>query len=110
VSGLTDRTTIGQLVGILSEIDSRGRLKIQSKEEAAKRGVPSPDRAEALMLALGELPAEYSYTSVETFREHRLLPSEQQERDQAGDLAGLGRLRSLNQLGRITNRGKFRGF
>jgi hypothetical protein len=32
------------------------RMKIESKEKARERGVPSLDRAEALMLALGQVP------------------------------------------------------
>ena len=56
IDGLTDEVTIGQLVNIWYEIDSHGRLKIESKENARSRGVPSPDRADALMLALGRLP------------------------------------------------------
>src|SRR5271163_4777835 len=40
------------LSSILYEIDSHGRMKIESKEDARKRGVRSPDRADALMLAL----------------------------------------------------------
>jgi hypothetical protein len=52
IEGLTDETTIGQLAGIRYEIDSHGRTKIESKEQARERGVPSPDRADALMLAL----------------------------------------------------------
>jgi hypothetical protein len=59
-----DETTVGQLAGILYEIDSQGRIKIESKEDARKRGVPSPDRADALMLALGELPRLYEYRSM----------------------------------------------
>jgi phage terminase large subunit len=54
IHGLTDDITIGQLAGLLYEIDSHGRIKIESKESARARGVPSPDRAEALMLALGK--------------------------------------------------------
>ena len=52
VEGLLDETTIGQLAGLLYEFDSQGRIKIESKEKARERGVPSPDRADALMLAL----------------------------------------------------------
>jgi hypothetical protein len=51
ISGLTDQTTISQLASIRYEHDSRGRVKIESKEDALKRGVRSPDRAEALMLS-----------------------------------------------------------
>ncbi len=54
IEGLTDETTIGQLAGILYELDSLGRFKLESKADARARGVPSPDRADALMLALGQ--------------------------------------------------------
>jgi hypothetical protein len=54
IDGLTDAVTIGQLANIQAEIDSSGRMKVESKESARKRGVPSPDRAEALMLAVGK--------------------------------------------------------
>jgi hypothetical protein len=60
VDGLTDEETIGQLAGIRRELDSRGRMKIESKEQARARGVPSPDRADALMLALAAAdPGKY---------------------------------------------------
>lgn len=51
VGGLTDETTIAQLAGIRYRHDARGRVVIESKDEAKKRGVKSPDRAESLMLA-----------------------------------------------------------
>jgi hypothetical protein len=58
VEGLFDETTIGQLAGLLYEFDSHGRMKIESKDNARERGVPSPDRADALMLALCKAPYE----------------------------------------------------
>lgn len=64
VDGLTDEKTIGQLAGILYEIDSQGRMKIESKEQARARGFLSPDRAEALMLALCKPPQKYEYIPV----------------------------------------------
>jgi hypothetical protein len=54
IDGLIDDTTIGQLSSIQYEIDSRGRMMIESKQKVRQRGVASPDRAEALMLALGK--------------------------------------------------------
>ena len=51
ISGLHDQTAIGQLAGLRYAHDSRGRVKIESKDDARKRGVKSPDRAEAVMLA-----------------------------------------------------------
>jgi hypothetical protein len=64
VEGLVDDATIGQLAGILYEFDSQGRVKIESKEQARSRGVPSPDRAEALMLALSQPAQKFEYYSI----------------------------------------------
>jgi phage terminase large subunit len=64
IEGLTDEATIGQLAGLLYELDSQGRMKIESKEQARARGVPSPDRGEALMLALCKPPQKFEYYSV----------------------------------------------
>ncbi len=61
VDGLMDEETIAQLSGILYELDSQGRMKIEAKEKARARGVPSPDRAEALMLALCKPPQKIEY-------------------------------------------------
>jgi hypothetical protein len=45
VEGLTDETSIGQLAGLLYELDSQGRTKIQSKEGARTRSsLPRPRR------------------------------------------------------------------
>jgi len=46
-------------------------MKIESKEKARDRGVPSPDRAEALMLALCKPPPVYDYTPVPQERPNR---------------------------------------
>jgi hypothetical protein len=64
VEGLTDETTIGQLAGLLYEFDSQGRIKIEAKEKARERGVPSPDRADALMLALCKPYQKFEYFTV----------------------------------------------
>ena len=64
LEGLSDETTLGQLASILYEIDSQGRMKIESKAQAAARGVPSPDRAEALMLAFCKPPIKFEYHSI----------------------------------------------
>jgi phage terminase large subunit len=54
VYGFTDDVTLGQLANLLYEIDSQGRIRIEPKEKARLRGRTSPDRAEALMLAIGK--------------------------------------------------------
>jgi hypothetical protein len=63
IDGLMDEATIGQLAGILYEMDAQGRTKIESKENARQRGVRSPDRADALMLALSKPPQKFEYFS-----------------------------------------------
>lgn len=52
VVGLADQTLFAQLAGLRYDHDARGRVVIEGKDKARKRGVRSPDRAEALMLAL----------------------------------------------------------
>jgi phage terminase large subunit len=51
ICGALDERTIAQLSSIRYELTARGQIAIESKEKMAKRGVKSPDRAEALMLA-----------------------------------------------------------
>jgi hypothetical protein len=51
LAGLTDEKTIAQLASIRYKHNSRGQVVIESKEEARKRGVKSPDRADAVILA-----------------------------------------------------------
>jgi hypothetical protein len=48
-----DETLITQLSGIRYKITSRGQILIESKDDAKRRGVSSPDRADALMLVFG---------------------------------------------------------
>ncbi len=57
IAGLSDKRDerlMGQLAGIRYKQDHRGKIVIESKEDAGKRGVKSPDRAEALMLCYHE--------------------------------------------------------
>ena len=46
-----DEDLLEQLSGIRYGIDSSARIRIESKEDARSRGIPSPDIADALMLA-----------------------------------------------------------
>ena len=56
VRGLLDDETKAQLGSIRSIPNARGQNTIERKEDAAKRGVPSPDRAEAFMLCFSGQP------------------------------------------------------
>jgi phage terminase large subunit len=51
ILGVTDLDTQGQLIGIQYKPTSTGQIQIEPKDEAKKRGLSSPDRAEALVLA-----------------------------------------------------------
>jgi hypothetical protein len=46
-----DDKLAAQLGSIKWGIDSRGRIKIESKDDMRKRGMPSPDRADAMAIA-----------------------------------------------------------
>lgn len=49
-----------QLASLRYSYTSRGQYRIQSKDEMRSRGLPSPDRADALALCFAPLPPGYS--------------------------------------------------
>jgi len=49
-----DKHLIRELANMRYELDSRGRVQIWSKQRMKKDNIPSPDRAEALMLAFAD--------------------------------------------------------
>jgi phage terminase large subunit len=56
INGVIDETTMGQLTSVKYSFDSRHTYPlIEKKDEMKKRGLKSPDRAEALMLAFANL-------------------------------------------------------
>jgi hypothetical protein len=102
IQGLTDEATIGQLAGLLTEFDSRGRMKIESKEDARQRGIPSPDRAEALMLALCKPPQKYEFYSIRDFP--RVRSSATGQRYHPEDHPTLGSRRWKGWVGELNRR------
>lgn len=52
----SDAELAAQLSGIRYKVDSRGRTLIESKDEARRRGVGSPDRADTAMMAFAVMP------------------------------------------------------
>ena len=46
-----DNQLMGELAALRYSYDSRGRILLESKESMRQRGLPSPDKADALMLA-----------------------------------------------------------
>lgn len=70
-----DRRTLAQLATPSFKSDSAGRIVIEAKKDIKKRGMPSPDRGEAALLALYEPPGgmvgavmPVSLTKENTFR------------------------------------------
>ena len=55
VHGVTDEDTKAQLSAVIYRETARGLIEIEPKKEALKRGVASPDRAEALVMAFTKL-------------------------------------------------------
>lgn len=49
-----DEELMSQLSNIKYKINSRGQIQVESKEDMKKRGLPSPDRADALMFAFAK--------------------------------------------------------
>ncbi len=52
-----DSVLVGQLLALRYDVSSTGRIRLESKSRLRKRGVPSPDRADALALAFMEPPS-----------------------------------------------------
>ena len=53
-----DQDLAAQLAAIKYKYTSRGQVQIESKDDMAKRGLSSPDRADGLMLAFA--PVDYA--------------------------------------------------
>ena len=51
-----DATLISQLLALRYDVSTTGRIRLESKTRLRKRGVKSPDRADALALAFMEPP------------------------------------------------------
>lgn len=64
ITGLIDDTTRIQLSNLKYFESPDGKVSVESKSEARKRGVGSPDRAESLLLAFmtDHTPEEYNHT------------------------------------------------
>jgi hypothetical protein len=57
-----DDDLAAELSDIHYERTSNGKIKIESKQDAQRRKVPSPNRADALMLAAADVPGGFDYT------------------------------------------------
>jgi hypothetical protein len=63
-----DDVLAAQLGSIKWTVDSRGRIKIESKDDMRKRGMPSPDRADTLAIVMSRRATGGSAIDVESHR------------------------------------------
>lgn len=75
-----DDELAAQLGSIKYKFTSRGQIQIESKDEMRKRGLPSPDRADALMLAKAFIDPDAG----RVFTTEDLNPGSEHEFDYAG--------------------------
>jgi hypothetical protein len=89
IDGLEDEVAIAQLTGIRYSHNARGQVVIESKDDARKRGVKSPDRAEAIMLAFASDSAasfsDLQEAMAEAAREDEKVPMSVAEIDELED-------------------------
>jgi hypothetical protein len=58
-----DNKLISELSSPIYKFNSSGKIKIESKDEMKKRGLQSPDRADALALTMAGIPASFGATN-----------------------------------------------
>ena len=85
-----DETLAAQLLSLRYDVSSSGQVKLESKRETRKRGIPSPDRADALTLAFMRPPSLQIWTGNEPFLRPRdpagvpLPPTARDDHDNPG--------------------------
>ena len=62
-----DEELAGQLLGLRYDVSSSGQVRLEGKPEMRKRGMPSPDKADALALAFLVPPSLGIWTGAEPF-------------------------------------------
>ena len=62
-----DEELAGQLVSLRYDVSSSGQVRLEGKREMRKRGLPSPDKADALALAFLRPPSLGIWTGTEPF-------------------------------------------
>ena len=62
-----DEELAGQLLGLRYDVSSSGQVRLEGKPEMRRRGMPSPDKADALALAFLVPPSLGIWTGAEPF-------------------------------------------
>lgn len=87
-----DGALIGELVGPKYKLESSGKIKVESKEDMKKRGVRSPNKADAFCLTFagGELVIETRrHTATQSYDPFAMDDSVAYERAARQDVAGM---------------------
>ena len=79
-----DEELAGQLVSLRYDVSSSGQVRLEGKREMRKRGLPSPDKADALALAFLKPPSFGIWTGTEPFLDDDLPLSRRLPRPQYG--------------------------
>ena len=69
----SDEILQAELLSLRYDVTSSGQVKLESKRTIRKKGMPSPDRADALALAFMRPPSLQIWTGYETFLRPRPL-------------------------------------
>ena len=80
----SDEELAGQLISLRYDVSSSGQVRLEGKPEMRKRGLPSPDKADALALAFLKPPSFGIWTGTEPFLNDDLPPSRRLPRPQYG--------------------------
>jgi hypothetical protein len=74
-----DKELVEELGDLVFENDSKGRVKIESKDDMKKRGVKSPDHADALWYVLMDMSAQFEMLTGRTVIEDEYFQDEYAE-------------------------------
>ena len=83
-----DEELISQLLGLRYDVTSAGQVKMESKTALRKRGVRSPDKADALALAFMEPPSLQIWTGYENEQPRAARPVRDSTDESSTSLGG----------------------
>jgi hypothetical protein len=70
----SDEEAAGQLASLKYKFTSRGQIQVETKKEARARGIPSPDHADAVMLAFATPPPTDLVVEDKEQEDYRISP------------------------------------
>ena len=83
-----DEELISQLLGLRYDVTSAGQVKMESKTSLRRRGIRSPDKADALALAFMEPPSLQIWTGYENEQPRAVRPVRDSTDESSTSLGG----------------------